>query len=174
MVAQSLDLIVDLAHAEQGRYPTSSVRSGARDRDVAQWAPTEVPRALRAAASRWSVRPIWSTTALVSGDIRTIASFGGSTDVLRVRHTGTDVRVEAVVGGVVKASSAAVAWASQFLGPVTIAIAVDPVAATITVNGVTGAVGTAWEWPASFFRLGGTWGGASEFDGGIALPEGSV
>ena len=174
MIAQALDLYADLAQVERGRYSTSSVRSGARDRDVAQWAPTEVPRALRAGMSRWSVRPIWSTSALVSGDVRVIASFGGSSDGLRVRHTGTDVRVEAVVGGVVKASSAAVSWTSQFLGPVTVEIDVDPVAGVIAVNGVTGAVGTAWEWPAGFFRLGGVWGGASEFDGGVALPEGSV
>jgi hypothetical protein len=172
MTAVAQDLDVDLVCAEVGgRYPTSSTRASVRGADAWQWDAAEVPLSLRAGRSSWSLQMPWASTRLISGDVRVIASFGGVSDVLRIRHTGTDVRVEAVVGGVVKASSAAVTWTANRTTMTTLAIVIDAATATVTVNGVSGSAGTAWEWAAAPLRLGGVWGGALELDAYLAIPE---
>lgn len=172
MTATAQDVDVDLVCIEVGgRYPTSSTRTNVRGADAWQWDAAEVPSALRGGRSSWSLQMPWASARLISGDVRVIASFGGISDVLRIRHTGTDVRVEAVVGGVVKASSAAVTWTATRSAMTTLAIIVDAATAIITVNGVSGSAGTAWTWAAAPLRLGGVWGGALELDAYLAIPE---
>lgn len=166
------DCYIDLLTIETGRrYATSPTRTQARGCDAWQWVAEEVPLALRAGRSSWSVALTYSSSQLVSGDVRTVASFGGPLDVLRIRHTGTDVRLEAVVGGVVKASSAALTWTGSRTTPLTLALIADPIAGTVSVNGTSGAAGTAWTWPTEALRLGGTWGGNNELDGYMSIPE---
>lgn len=172
MTAAAQDLDVDLVCIEVGgRYPTSSTRTNVRGADAWQWDAAEVPSALRGGRSRWSLEMPWASARLLSGDVRVIASFGSVSDVLRIRHTGSDVRVESVVGGVVKASSAAVTWTATRSAMSTLAIIVDAAAATITVNGASGSAGTAWEWAAAPLRLGGVWGGTNELDAYLSIPE---
>lgn len=155
---------------EIGRYETSYVRTanGAieRDADQATWAPEEVPLLLRAAPWRMRAASWHANTDLVSGDIRVIASFVGPDDVLRVRHNGTAVVLEALVGGVVKATQT-VTYARK----TAVDIWVDPVGGRVGFAGVWGAAGTPWAWPTGHFRLGGEVGGVNEWDGGLGLPE---
>lgn len=172
MTSAAQDVNVDLVCVERGgRYSTSSTRTSVRGADSWQWDTAEVPLALRAGRSSWSLRMPWSSAKLISGDVRVIASFGDISNVLRIRHTGADVRVEAVVGGTVMALSAAVTWTGSRSSFASLTLVIDAAAATVTVNGASGAVGTVWAWPAAPVRIGGVWGGASEIDAYIAIPE---
>ena len=171
MVSIAQDMLIDYACAEQGaRYPTSPARTRTRGRDVLQWPPAEVPLALRRGRVRWTVEPMWSASELIDGDVRIVGSFGGSSDVLRFRGVGGVVLAEAVVGGVVVVASAALSWTGTFSSPARLSIVTDAAAGTLAVDGVLTS-GTPWQWPSTFFRLGGAWGAGDEIDGGCAIPE---
>ncbi len=157
----------------EGTYPMTPTRSLAAAftsfPDNLTFLSAQVPLALREAAWTIVVTPEWAPADLVSGDQRWILSFGGANDGLRFRHTGTDVRLEAVVGGSVVASSNAVAGSTR---EVALTLAINPVAATLTVNGSAGSAGTPWAWPGGVqLRVGGVLGLTSEFDGYIQVPE---
>jgi len=136
--------------------------------DVLTFLAAQVPLQLRAGFSRWKVYPYYANTDLSSGDKYTIASFGGASDVLQIRHDGTSVIVEAVAGGVVKATSGALTFARH----AQLNISVDAGSGSITVNAAPGPTGTAWTWPAGVqMRVGGVLAANAEFWGRISEPE---
>jgi hypothetical protein len=107
------------------------------------------------------VSPYFADTELVSGDVRWLWSLDANNGV-RIRHDGTNVRVEAVESNTVRADSGPIAFARHaLLGEV----AWDPAAGTVSVNGVPGATGTPWTWSNGDVRIGGIRGGSgSEAD----------
>jgi hypothetical protein len=155
---------------EMGRYETSYIRTNngsvERDADQATWAPQEVPLLLRAQPFKFRAASWHANTDLASGDVRVLCSFVGPDDVLRIRHTGAAVALEAVVGGVVKATQN-ITYARRTPAEVT----VDPVTGRVGFGGIWGSAGTPWAWPTGHFRLGGEVGGTNEYDGGLSLPE---
>jgi hypothetical protein len=166
IAAYTADLLADLAQLEPGYYPTSVIRTTTaavvRSADTATLASALVPPSML--ARRWSIQqvsPVFATADLISGDVRVLMSLGDANNCVRIRHTGTDVRCEAVQGGVVKASSGALSFARHaLLGPVTW----DPATAIVSVGGVAGSAGTPWTWAAADLRVGGIYGGAGEAD----------
>lgn len=155
------------------RYPLTPTRSvsavftsGADDLTALA---AQVPLIMREGAWAIDVTPEWAPSDLVSGDERWIASFGGSGAGLRFRHTGTDVRVEAVSGGSVVASSNAVTGSTRLVQRT---ITVNPAAATIDVDGSTGSAGTPWTWPGGVgARVGGIVAAANEIDAYLSVPR---
>ncbi len=165
------DVLIDLHQAEDGNYPTSAIRTTTaavtRGADSLTFATgTYSPLLLTARFRVRQVSPIFAHTSLSSGDVRWLLTVGSASDGIRIRHTGSDVRVEAVAGGSVKASSAAQTFAAHgLLG----AIDWDPVGAVVRVGGVAGSTGTAWTWPTGqTLRVGGIAGSSgSDLDGRI-------
>jgi hypothetical protein len=158
---------------EAAPFPSSLIlneaggQNGIRHPDLLIYPAELVPLHLRAGKHATGARTKWSTADL-AGLSAYLYSFGGANDGLRFFHTGSDVRLQALVGGVVVAQS----------GPVTatrggyLPIVVDPVAGVITVNGVAGATGTPWAWPGGVpLRMGGILGGTSEACAGSKVPE---
>lgn len=166
IAAYTADLLADLAQFEPGYYPTSAIRTTSaavvRAADVATLASALVPASML--SKRWGfaqLSPVFGSSDLVSGDVRVLESHGDANNCLRIRHTGTDVRMEAVQAGVVRASSAALSFARHaLLGP----IWRDPEAGSVSVAGVPGPAGTPWTWSAADLRIGGIYGGAGEAD----------
>lgn len=149
------------AQMETARFPSSYVRTtaatAAATPDVLVFA--DAPSAMRNGKWRIDVWPYYASSDLVSGDTFVIASFGGSGDVVRIRHDGSQVRVEAVDSGTVMASSVPLTFARHLHVDVLIEVA----AMQITVNGVAGTAGmTGWTWPTGSVRIGGIVSGASE------------
>lgn len=157
----------------EGRYPLTPFRTaaaaGTSAPDVLTFLSAQVPLRLREGKWTITVTPEWAPADLVSGDERWVISFGGANDGLRFRHTGSDVRLEAVVGGSVVASSEAVTGSTREVARV---LTIDPVAATLDVDGGTGSAGTTWTWPGGVqARVGGVLAGSNEFDGYLTEPE---
>lgn len=171
-------VIYDAVCVEEGAYPTSVIlnesagQNGKRYEDLAIFAAAQVPQALREGKWSTTVRCDWASANLSSGDIKTLFSFGDSSNVLRFRHTGTDVRLEAVVSGSVVATSGAVS-VSRY-GALTLII--DCAAGVLTVNGVAGAAGAAIVWPGGvMLRVGGVLGSTGgEADCAIDAPKVAV
>lgn len=164
--AGARDAYVTLVQVEAGRYASSAIRTAGatatRSADTATATSGSYPSSLLTTPWRFTqLSPIFSDTELASGDERWLLSLGGSSNGIRIRHDGTDVRVEAVQSGIVRARSGALTFSRHaLLGP----IVWSPTAATVSVNGVSGAVGTTWTWSAAALRVGGIHGGASEAD----------
>lgn len=160
--AGARDVRATLVQLEAGAFPSSAIRTAAgtatRSADTATAA--AAPRRLLTGRGEFEqVSPIFAASALSSGDVFWLLSIGGGSDGIRIRYTGTDVRIEAVAGGAVKASSAAQTWSAHaLLG----AVSWDPAAGLVYVNGTSGAAGTAWSWSSGAVRVGGIYGGASE------------
>jgi hypothetical protein len=148
--------------AEFSRAPSSSIRTAAatveRGADTLTLAST--PSWLLTGAARFAqASPNFANADLVSGDVRWLFTVGSSSDGVRIRHNGTDIRVEAVQGGAVKAQSAAQTLTRYaLLG----AVRWDPAAATVSVGGVSGAAGTPWTWTTGTVRVGGIQGGSGD------------
>lgn len=164
------DVRVVFAQAEDGRYPTSVIRTAAanvtRGADSLEIGTAQLPAALFTRAFKLrQVSPNFANTDLVSGDVRWLFTIGGSSDGVRIRHDGSNVKIEAVQGGSVKASSGNLTFARYaLLGEVSW----DPVTAVIRVGGVAGAAGTPWTWSAGTVRVGGIQGSSgSELDGRV-------
>lgn len=162
-LAGARDARLDLVQLEAGRFASSAIRTAGatatRSADTLTMT-TGIPPALLSRRGEFAmVSPVFGTADLTSGDVFWLLSIGGGSDGIRIRHTGTDVRVEAVAGGSVVASSAAQTWSAHALvGPVSW----DPVAGLVYVNGTAGAAGTPWSWSSASVRVGGIHGGASE------------
>lgn len=159
------------AQLEGERFPSSYIRtSGAtatRAADVLTFTAGQIPSWFWNAP--WTCRawPRWANTDLASGDVFTLFSLGDVNNSVRVRHNGTDIRVEAVQGGTVKASSPAVgAKARHALWT----IKVDPAAGVVSLDGVAGSAGTAWTWASATVRVGGVVSDAAEWRGRIEAP----
>lgn len=155
---------------ERGRYETSYIRTVnsavTRGADVATWSADQVPLHLRTRAWKMRVAPGWAHTDLASGDVRILLSWSAD-DCVRVRHDGTNVVLEAVVGGVVKATKTLTSITRR----AALDVAVDPIAGTVSWGGSAGSAGTPWSWPDGSVRIGGELGGLNEWDGGLGLPE---
>lgn len=157
------DVVVWCVQLELGRIATTPIETdgatATRRADLLTFTAAQVPAQVRDGRARMDVWPIWADTSLVSGDTRVLLSFGGASDVLRFRHDGVGVLIEAVVGGVVQAESQylefttrtwlRVAWSAD-LGY----LRVDGA----DVGGGLGPTGTAWVWPSADVRVGGTYG----------------
>ena len=155
-----------------GTYPLAPMRavSTTYGPDSLTYLSAQVPLALREGAWSMDITPEWAPADLVSGDIRWILTFGASAqDGLRVRHDGSDVVIESVVGGSVVATSPALTGSAR---EVMRTIAVDAATAIISVDAVDGAAGTPWSWAGGVqVRVGGILGGSgSEFDGYLTEP----
>ena len=157
------DLVVWGIQLELGRFATTPVETdggtATRSADLLTFTLSQVPPQLRDGRARFDVWPIWAYTSMVSGDSRVLLSFGGASDVLRFRHDGTGVLVEAVVGGVVQAESQYL----EFTLRTFLRIAWSADLGRIRVDGADagsglGPVGTAWVWPSAAVRVGGTFG----------------
>lgn len=173
-VARGAGRIVVVASicVEAAPFPSSLIlneaggQNGIRHPDQLIFTADQVPLHLRAGKHSTGARVKWANANL-AGLSAYLYSFGGANDGLRFRHNGTDVRLEAVVGGVVVASSGAVTTTRNGYYP----IVVDPVAGVLTFNGVAGATGTPWAWPGGVpLRIGGILGGASEAFAAIKVP----
>lgn len=110
--------------------------------------------------------PIFASTDLVAGNIRWLFTIGGASNGVRLRHDGANVVAEAVQGGVVRATSGALVFAEDaLLGEVLW----NNEAGTISVGGVSGAVGTPWTWTRDVVRFGGIYNSSgSELDGRLS------
>jgi hypothetical protein len=164
------DVLVDLHQVEDGRYPTSAIRTSASNvtRGADTLALLATPAWLLNGAARFAqVSPIFANTELASGDIRWLFTIGSSSDGVRIRHNGTNVVVEAVQGGVVRASSGALTFSAHALLGV---VMWNPVTAIVSVGGVAGSAGTPWTWSTGTVRIGGIQGSSgSEADCRLAL-----
>lgn len=156
-----------------GRYPLAVRRATTQgptwQPDVLTFLSAQIPAALRTGKVAIAATPQWAPADLQSGDQRWLLSIGtGGTEGYRVRHTGTDVRVEVVIAGSVVASSPAVTGSTRLVRRT---FTFDPVAATVSIDGVAGSAGTPWSLTSGVqVRVGGVLGGASEFDGYIEQP----
>lgn len=165
------DVRVDLHQVENGRYPTSAIITAAatvtRAADSLVIPAGGMPTNIWARRHRLAqVSPAFAHTDLASGDARWVFTIDGSNNGLRIRHTGSDVRMEAVQGGSVRASSGALTFARHGLLGI---VSWDPVAAVVSVGGVAGSAGTPWYWTPGTVRIGGIQGGSgSELDGRIS------
>lgn len=150
-------VIVGSMCVEAAPFPSSLIlnetgaQNGKRYEDLMILTPEQVPLRLREGKWSTAARVKWATADL-AGLSAYVVSFGSASDGLRFRHNGTDLRLEAVVGGVVVASSGAITVARG--GYLT--IVVDCAAGIITVNGVAGSTGSAIVWPGGVLAR---WGG---------------
>jgi hypothetical protein len=131
------------------RYPTSFMPNPAggsnvfRNPDVLQFQASQVPYQLRAKAWQQPIYPKYANTELADGDERWLYSFGSLNDGIRIRRAAGATKVEAVVGGAVKAASAALTFAEN----AQLLIKSDGPNGIISVNGAAGPTGTAYAWP---------------------------
>ena len=164
--AGARDAYVTLVQVEAGRYASSAIRTtsatATRSADSLTYTSGNYDELVLTERGGFSqVSPIFGSADLTSGDARWLLSIGGSNNGIRIYHDGTDVRVEALAGGVVKARSAALTFSKHgLLG----AVRWDPSAGIVYVNGVAGTTGAAWSWPASDIRVGGVVSGSDEAD----------
>lgn len=160
----SSDVLLDFVQHEGGRFPSTPIgtngSTGTRAADTLTLASGSVPVALFSGKGRFAqLSPEFAYSDLVSGDEMWLLSIGGSSNGIRIKHTGSAVYVEAVAGGVVKAYSPQLLHARDaLLG----AVAWDPAGGVVYVNGVAGPAGTAWSWSSGNIRVGGVYGGANE------------
>lgn len=164
--AGARDVRVSLTQHEAGRYATSPIvtagASATRAADSLTLASASVPADLLTAKGQFAeFSPVWGTADLTSGDERWLLSLGGASNGIRVRHDGSNVLLEALAGGSVKASKSFGTVAKNALvGP----LAWDPAAGIVYIDGVAGTTGTAWTWSAADLRVGGQQGGSNEAD----------
>src|SRR5262249_1703335 len=95
------------------RYPLAEIRNtvaaqnGKNQPDALMGLAAQIPQQFYKRA-RVTVASRWANTDLVSGDERWLFSSISSSNGLRARHNGTDVRYESVASGTVMAQSPAV------------------------------------------------------------------
>lgn len=162
---------------EVSNYPTSLMYTstgqlGTVNEDSIIYLAAQVPLQLR--QGRWStgLYPDYGSADLVSGNEFFAYSMGpgdGTANLngLRIRHTGVDVRLEAVVADSVVAASGALSFPRQSQ----LACVIDCAAGVLEVNAVPGAPGAPIVFPGGVnLRVGGIVGGHSEFNGRISEP----
>lgn len=136
--------------------------------DVLQFLPAQIPLQYRVGRTRGVFYCERScANIVVNNDRCIIRSYLNGSNTLELANVGGNARLVARVNGVIVAESDNLALPEYGEGQ----YIVDPAAGTITVNGVTGPVGTPWagDWPVGSVRIGGAVGGSgTEFRGEIA------
>lgn len=164
------------AQVEPARFASSYIRTTStavtRNADVLIFS-SGPPTAIQASAWRFDFWPYWGSADLASGDTLVLFSFGGSgsaaNHLIRVRHNGTDVRAEVVTGGDIISQSAALTLTAHSR----VRVDLDSKAGLVAVNGVAGAAGTPWVFPAGEMRVGGIHSATSEAFARIGEPVAS-
>lgn len=166
------------AQVELGRFASSYIRSDSgstttRTADTATLASAGVPLVMLSGVWQWAVLPTFASSDMTSGDIAVLVSFDNANNSLRIRHNGSDVKIEAYDESTVRASSLALTWSADQR----LLITVNCPAGTITVTGATtgngvGSTGTAWTWAcATGIRVGGNYSGTAEAFCRFELPR---
>ncbi len=158
------DTVSDFPQIETGRFASSPIlNDGAtgktRPADTLTWA--AAPAGLLSDTHGFRhVRPIWySTLEVADADEFWLMSIVDGSNGVRIKQTAGVITIEAVAGGVVKASSPPfTTLADTDLGSVVWA----PAAGLVYLNGTAGPAGAAWAWGAGALRIGGVYGAASE------------
>ncbi len=156
-----ISLVLDLHQLEDGRFPTSAIRSGSstatREQDRLLLTASDLDaRFFTASAGFTEVSPVFATADLVAGDEFWLVSVAAA-DGVRIRNDGTGVFVELVSGGAVMARSAPLSFTRHArLGPV----CWDPTSRTLSVGPTSGPPGTAWSWTSASVRVGARLDGA--------------
>lgn len=152
------DLLMDYIQFESSvRFPSTVMPTNGstftRAADTLTLSSGSVPAGLLHGPGRFTqVSPLFANTDLVSGDEMWLLSLGGSSNGIRIRHNGTDVRVEAVESGTVRAQSNALTFSRDALLGI---VAWNPETGIVSVNGSNGPTGTPWSWAAANLRVGG-------------------
>lgn len=158
IAASAMDVLIDYIQFEASvRFPSTPMpTSGStftRAADTLTLTSGSVPAGLLHGPGRFTqISPLFANTDLVSGDEMWLLSLGGSSNGIRIRHNGTDVRVEAVEGGTVRAQSNALTFSRDALLGI---VAWNPETGIVSVNGSNGPTGTLWVWAAANLRVGG-------------------
>ncbi|UJR81500.1 hypothetical protein [Sandaracinus amylolyticus] len=183
LAAGPRDSVIDLYQAEVGRFPSSAIRTRAKSSafNTPRYADTivgtsaQVPAGIFSGPGRLSqFSPVSSSAEMASGEERWLLSIDGNQSGIRIRHTGTNIVLEALAAGVVVASLTLGAWAAHaLLG----ALTWDPGAGTVGLGGVTSAPGSSWSWTPGNVRVGGIYGGTGEVWarlGALTAPGGAA
>ena len=163
-IATAMNVYLDFGQWDRDEvYPRSVIETAGVaatcDPDDLEYAAVDWDDALADGVATHVWRFLWAPNDLASGDVRVIWSMGGANDLVQFRHDGTGVLVEALDGGVA-------VMASGYINPIKerheeTRITVDVVAATITVDGIVGVVGTSPTWSTAVAgRVGGIQGAA--------------
>jgi hypothetical protein len=160
----AIDCLQDLYQDEGGRFPSSAIRTTTatvtRDADVLTFTSGQLDATFFTKKAKFlQVSPEFANTDLVNGDTNVLLACNAGNDGIVIEKNAGVTVVSAFQGGARKASSGTLTFARNALLGV---VQWDPVAAVITVNGVSGAAGTPWSWTPSTTRLGGIPSGASE------------
>lgn len=173
--AGARDVRVSLVQLEVGRYSTSPIitagASASRVADSLTLASGSVPPELFTDRGRFAqFSPEWATGDLTSGETRWLLSIGaGGNNGIRAYHDGTNIVIQALQGGTVKASKTCSAITKNALVG---AIGWDPAAGLVYVSGSAGSAGTAWSWSTDDIRVGGAYGSTLELDGRLGALGG--
>jgi len=173
--AGARDVRVSLVQLEVGRYSTSPIitagASASRVADSLTLASGSVPPELFTDRGQFAqFSPEWATGDLTSGETRWLLSIGaGGNNGIRAYHDGTDIVIQALQGGTVKASKTCSAITKNALVG---AVGWDPAAGLVYVNGSAGSAGTAWSWSTDDIRVGGVYGSTLELDGRLGALGG--
>jgi hypothetical protein len=165
----------DLLQLELSFYPRRTIRTQtstveSSSADVLLFPSSAVDLKLFSEPAGFSqMSPYWATSEIVSGSIYWLLSIGGSSNGVRIRHDGTNIRAEIVSSSLVVAQSPNMTGNRNNLYG---SVSWVPRSGTISINNISGAVGTAFTWPVSDIRIGGILNGTGEFDGRLgALGE---
>lgn len=172
------DIVLFGAQSEQLRFPSSYIRATAgstvtRGADTGTLAAGSVPTTMKSGVWQLAVLPIFGSSDMVSGDIRVFVSFDDANNSLRIRHNGTDVKIEAYQASTVRAASLAITFSRHQR----LLVTVNAAAGTVTVTGAStgngaGATGTVWTWAcATGIRVGGNYGATGEAFCRFELPR---
>lgn len=164
VAAAAHDLVSDLVQIEGGRFASSAIlnATGAavtRPADTLTFA--AAPAGLLTDLHGFRhVRPIFTSSLEVAdADVFWLLSIADGSNGIRISQTAGVITIEAVAGGVVKASSQPFTTLEDVdLG----SVVWSPGAGLVYLNGTAGPAGTAWTWGAGALRVGGIYGGTGE------------
>ena len=166
IAAYTADLLVDMVQMEDGRYPTSAIRTtnptATRGADTAAIAIANLPPEIYTERGRFrNFSPIFGSADLAGTEVFWLLSVGtGEQD--GIRYDAATNEIQAIVGGsIVAVCSLPGSWnRHDLLG----AIGWDPITGEVFVDGVSGGVGTPFSWPTDDVRVGGSLSAAFEVD----------
>jgi len=169
VAAGARDAVYDFTQTELGTYPTSPIRQSGIGGTLGMTRDADVMTAVTFSNSLFTVpgqftqfSPIFSSAEVTSGSSGWLFTIDDVNNGVRWRHNGTNVVIEAVQSGSVKATSNALTFSRHaLLG----AVSWNPSAGTVSVSGTAGSAGTPWTWSGSKVRIGGIYSGSGEVNG---------